>query len=200
MLADGTVVRLNADSKLKFPNEFVGQNRKVYLEGEALFEVTTDTLHPFVVKIRDGEVRVLGTLFNLNAYADEKIVQTTLVEGKVAFQGNGMCAECVISPGEQIIYHIETRKKCVKKVNTEIYTAWSKGTWIIEGERLETILKQLERWYDVTVFYQNPEAKDLVFTGDLQKYSNCDVILDIISMTTNVEFVLKGREIIVKMK
>ena len=71
---------------------------------------------------------------------------------------------------------------------------------IIEGERLDEIMKQLARWYDVTVFYQNAEAKDLVFTGDLEKYSNCNVILDIISMTTNVEFELKDRVIIVKMK
>ena len=200
VLADGTSVMINSDSKLSVPDRFEGKERRVRLEGEALFHVAQDVEHPFIVETDGGDVTVLGTVFNVNAYLGEDYVQTTLVEGRVAFQGKGMTDARTIAPGEQITYDVQTNSVNVEKVATRIYTAWTEGKWIIEGERLDEIMKQLARWYDVTVFYQNAEAKDLVFTGDLEKYSNCNVILDIISMTTNVEFELKDRVIIVKMK
>ena len=106
----------------------------------------------------------------------------------------------VILPGEQIVYDIETRAADVKKVDTRIYTAWSEGKWIIEGQRLEDIMKQLSRWYDVEILYQNPVAKDLIFTGDLEKYRDCEVVLNIIAMTTNVVFEMKDKVITIKMK
>lgn len=200
VLADGTSVMINSDSKLSVPDRFEGKERRVRLEGEALFHVAQDVEHPFIVETDGGDVTVLGTVFNVNAYSGEDYVQTTLVEGRVAFQGKGMTDARTIAPGEQITYDVQTNSVNVEKVDTRVYTAWTEGKWIIEGECLEKIMKQLARWYDVTVFYQNAEAKDLVFTGDLEKYSNCNVILDIISMTTNVEFELKDRVIIVKMK
>lgn len=199
-LPDGTGVMINADSKLSIPEEFTGRERRVRLEGEALFQVTKDTERPFVVETGSGEVKVLGTVFNLNAYLDEEFVQTTLVSGKVAFQAKGMKVAQVIVPGEQVTYDKYTRESRVMKVNPATYTAWTEGKWIIEGERLENIMKQLSRWYDVTVFYQNPEAKNLIFTGDLEKYAVCGVVLDIIAMTTNVEFVVNDRVITVKMR
>ena len=193
VLADGTSVVINADSKLSIPDRFEGKERRVRLEGEALFHVVKDAEHPFVVEMEGGDVTVLGTVFNVSAYSEEVCIQTTLVEGSVAFRGKGMKEVRVIVPGEQVTYDVQTN-------SVEIYTAWAEGKWIIEGKRLEDIMKQLARWYDVSVFYQNPEVKDLVFTGDLEKYSSCNVILDIISMTTSVEFELKDKMIIVKMK
>ena len=200
VLADGTSVMINSDSKLNVPDRFEGKERRVRLEGEALFHVARDVEHPFIVETVGGDVTVLGTVFNVNAYSDEDYVQTTLVEGSVAFQGKGMADAKTISPGEQITYDLQTNGINVERVNTDIFTAWTEGKWIIEGMRLDEIMKQLARWYDITVFYQNPEAKELVFTGDLEKYNKCNVILDIISLTTNVEFELKERVIIVKMK
>ena len=200
VLSDGTSVIINSDSKLSVPDHFVGKERRVYLEGEALFHVSRDSEHPFIVETEDGDITVLGTVFNVNAYPDETYIQTTLVEGSVAFKGKGMVVSRMISPGEQITYDVQTNDINVEQVNTDVFTAWTEGKWIIEGMRLDEIMKQLARWYDITVFYQNPEAKDLVFTGDLEKYNKCNVILDIISMTTNVEFELKGRAIIVRMK
>lgn len=200
VLADGTSVVINADSKLSIPDRFEGKERRVRLEGEALFHVVKDAEHPFVVEMEGGDVTVLGTVFNVSAYSEEVCIQTTLVEGSVAFRGKGMKEARVIVPGEQVTYDVQTNSVEVEKVDTGIYTAWAEGKWIIEGKRLEDIMKQLVRWYDVSVFYQNPEVKELVFTGDLEKYSSCNVILDIISMTTSVEFELKDKMIIVKMK
>lgn len=200
VLADGTSVIINSDSKLSVPDRFEGKERRVYLEGEALFHVARDEEHPFIVETNGGDVTVLGTVFNVNAYSDEDYVQTTLVEGSVAFQGKGMTDARTISPGEQITYDVQANSINVERVNTSIFTAWTEKKWIIEGKRLDEIMKQLTRWYDITVFYQNPEAKELIFTGDLEKYDECNVVLDIISMTTNVEFELKEGVIVVKMK
>lgn len=200
LLADGSSVKMNSESKLSFPEKFIGKDRRVRLTGEALFNVAKDMEHPFIVETKNGEIEVLGTEFNVNAYPDEKFVRTTLVNGKVSFLGEGMKNTIVITPGEQVTYDKDAGKVKISKVNPEVYTAWAEGKWIIEGQRLEDIMKQLARWYDVVVFYRNPEAKDLVFTGDLEKYSNCEVVLDIISMTTNVIFEIKDKVITVKMK
>ena len=143
---------------------------------------------------------MLGTVFNVNAYPEEAFVKTTLVSGEVAFRCEGKNDSIVIAPGEQVAYEKSTGEVTVAPVNVNVYTAWAEGKWIIEGERLEDIMRQLSRWYDVSVFYQNPEVKDLIFTGDLEKYDHCEVVLNIISMTTNVEFEIKDKTIIVKMK
>ena len=97
-------------------------------------------------------------------------------------------------------YNMKSGESHVEKVNTKVYVGWAEGKWFIEGERLEDITKQLSRWYDVEFFIKNPEAKELVFTGDLEKYDDCEVALDIISMTTNVMFTIRDRAIIVQMK
>ena len=199
-LMDGTTVTLNADSKLSIPEVFVGEERRVCLEGEAFFSVAKDVQRPFIVETLAGEVNVLGTEFNLSAYPDDEYVQTTLVEGEVAFLGKGMVDRLVIEPGEQVTYNKVSGEIAVKGVNTMIYTAWTQGKWIIEGMRLEDMMKQIARWYDVTIFYQNQAAKELIFTGDLERYNNCEMILDIIAMTTNVEFIVKDRVITVIMR
>lgn len=199
-LADGTRIKMNSDSKLIFPHKFNGKERRVRLEGEALFDVEKDSEHPFIVETAKGDVHVLGTLFNINVYPDEDIVQTTLVEGRVVFKGKGMLQNVELFPGEQVTYNMKSGESHVEEVNTKVYVGWAEGKWLIEGKRLEDIMKQLSRWYDVEVFYENPEAKELVFTGDLEKYDDCEVVLNIISMTTNVMFTIRDRAIIVQMK
>lgn len=198
VLEDGTTVKLNADSELEFPETFGAGERRVHLRGEAMFKVAENAVRPFVVETEGGEVRVLGTEFNLNAYPEDECVQTTLVRGKVAFKGEGIPAAVVISPGEQLVYNKKAGEVSVSKVDTHIYTAWTEGKWIIEGERLENIMTQLSRWYGVTVSYREQELKDLIFTGDLERYENCEVVLNMISMTTKVVFEIKDKSVIVK--
>lgn len=200
VLSDGTRIKMNSDSKLIFPNKFTGNERRVRLEGEALFDVIKNKDCPFIVETEKGNIYVLGTLFNVNVYSDEEVMQTTLVEGRIAFKGNGMSQSVNLVPGEQVVYNEKSGESQVIKVNPEIYVGWAEGKWYIEGERLEDIMKQVARWYDVEVFYKNSEAKELVFTGDLEKYKDCEEVLDIISMTTNVTFEIKDRVIVVEMK
>lgn len=197
-LADGTDVVINSDSRFRFPDRFTGIEREVFLTGEAFFEVAKDSLHPFVVGVRESNVRVLGTSFNVKGYSDDDYIQTTLVDGQVAFQANHDAEIKEMRPGQQVTYDRETGECVFRDVNTDVYTAWVKGMWVLEGVRLEEIMKQLSRWYDVGVFYQNPKAKDLVFTGDLERYENCEIILNMISLTTDVKFEIKEHEIIVE--
>ena len=197
-LADGTRIVLNSDSRLRFPEYFGKNGRGVFLEGEAYFEVAKDSSRPFVVGVQESFIQVLGTSFNVKGYKDDSYIQTTLVEGKVCFKPRGNEDLKEISPGEQVTYDKNTGEVVVKEVNPNVYAAWVKGVWIVEGMRLDEMMKQVSRWYDVTVFYQNPEAKELVFTGDLERYDNCEDILHLIEMTTNVRFEIKDRRIIVK--
>ena len=197
-LEDGTRIVLNSDSRLRFPEYFGKNGRCVFLEGEAYFEVAKDSSRPFVVGVQESFIQVLGTSFNVKGYKDDSYIQTTLVEGKVRFKPRGNEDLKEISPGEQVTYDKNTGEVVVKEVNPNVYAAWVKGVWIVEGMRLDEMMKQVSRWYDVTVFYQNPEAKELVFTGDLERYDNCEDILRLIEMTTNVRFEIKDRTIIVK--
>lgn len=199
-LADGSRVVLNSDSRLVYPGSFSGQERRVELTGEAYFEVAKDAERPFIVETTTGEIRVLGTAFNLSAYPDDDRMHTTLVEGSVAFTAPGSSASRVIVPGEQIMYDKEYGTVQVQQVDVRSFTSWQEGKFIIEAMRLEDIMKRISRWYDVEIFYQNPQAKELVFTGDLEKYSTCSEILEIIGMSTNVNFSVRDRTIIVSMK
>lgn len=120
-LADGTRIKINSDSKLTFPHRFMGEERRVRLEGEALFDVVKDKEHPFIVETAKGNVQVLGTLFDINVYPEEDVVQTTLVEGRVVFKGKGMSQHVELSPGEQVTYNMKSGESHVEKVNTKVY-------------------------------------------------------------------------------
>lgn len=196
-LSDGTKVTLNAESKLIFPVEFTGNLRRVQLTGEAYFEVTPDAKAPFIVETMAGKIKVLGTSFNVSAYFNDDVVQTTLVSGSVSFTQPGRTEGSIIKPGEQISYHKTNQTIQIQQVNTEAFCSWRNGLFVVEAQRLEDIMKRIARWYDVEVFFVNPETKNLVFTGDLEKYEKCDVILKIIELSTHVKFTLKGRTVTV---
>lgn len=196
-LEDGTRVVLNADSRLRFPVGFGRGERVVELEGEGFFDVARDSARPFVARTGEGGVRVTGTRFNLKAYAGEETVEATLVEGRVTF-GGGDGEVVALRPGEQGCLERASGRVTVREVDTTACVAWTRGAWVIEGQRLEDITRQLERWYNVTVFWQNPAAKELVFTGDLRRYEDCEVALRMIELTTRVHFAVKGRAITVQ--
>lgn len=104
---------------------------------------------------------MLGTLFDINVYPEEDVVQTTLVEGRVVFKGRGMSQHVELSPGEQVTYNMKSGESHVEKVNTKVYVGWAEGKWFIEGERLEDITKQLSRWYDVEFFIKILKQRNL---------------------------------------
>lgn len=197
-LSDGTRVYMNADTRLKYPETFGKQNRQVELCGEAYFEVQKDTARPFIVKVGDMNVRVLGTVFNINAYAEIPEIKTTLVSGKVNVEWPGKMLE--LMPGEQASLHKSNAELCKTEVNVALYTAWKDGLFKFERESLENIMKVLERWYDVNVFFYNEDLKKSLFSGDLKKYDNIEQHLRMLEMTTNVSFVINDHAVFVGYK
>ena len=196
-LSDGTVVYLNSESELRYPVKFVGEDRRVYLSGEAYFDVTQDKAHPFIVDVKNSTVRVLGTSFDVRAYADENEVLTTLVQGSVRFSAGNKSV--ILKPGEQAVLDKSGRVEN-RKVDTYLYTAWKDGVFAFNKQRLEEIMKVVARWYDVNVFWENASQKEVTFTGKMKRYDDFSKVVEILEMTGNTEFVVKENNIFIREK
>lgn len=192
-LSDGTRVWLNAGSKLKYPVVFAHDLREVEMEGEVYFDVKHNEQSPFVVKVNGVAVRVLGTSFNVSGYQGE--VVTTLISGKVSLTKGENNVE--LYPGEQAVLAPGQSDFKVHKVNARNYGLWKEGIFWFEEVRLENILEYLARWYDVEVFYVNPELKELCFSMEMKRYENINTVLQKIEYTRKVRFSIKGRTIMV---
>ena len=191
-LSDGTCVWLNAGSRLRFPAVFFGEQREVEMEGEVYFEVAKDSLHPFLVKIGETVVRVLGTSFNIQAYPGE-VMRTTLASGRVTVRYKG--EEMKIVPGEQWI--LDNGVPSITKVNVETTLGWTKGNFAFDDTGLSDVFKILERWYDVHVFTCNVGINDIKFTGVFPRYADVDRVLKIIELATCTRVEIKDRTIMV---
>ena len=195
VLSDGTKVFLNADSELKYPVEFSDGKRIVDLKGEAYFEVHKDSLRPFIVRINGAEVTVLGTSFNVNTYGDDGQIYTTLVNGSVRVSAMKNKQEEILKPGMQSVMNVQSGLLTVRKVDVEPYVAWREGRFVFRAMTLDLIMRQLQRWYDFEVFYQNSELKDYEFRGVIKRDMDLDKVLSVIKATTNVDFEVKGKVI-----
>ena len=195
VLSDGTKVFLNADSKLKYPVEFSDGKRIVDLKGEAYFEVHKDSLRPFIVRMNGAEVTVLGTSFNVNTYGDDGQIYTTLVNGSVRVASMKNKQEEILKPGMQSVMNVQSGLLTVREVDVEPYVAWREGRFVFRAMTLDLIMRQLQRWYDFEVFYQNSELKDYEFRGVIKRDMDLDKVLSVIKATTNVDFEVKGKVI-----
>lgn len=194
ILADGTTVHLNAGSKLIYPTRFVGKRRIVRLEGEAYFDVKADKEHPFVVQTHLGEVTVLGTAFNVNAYTDSPVCYTTLVQGKVEF--STLNAETLtLLPGEQAVVCSNSSTK--RKVDLEEYVGWVEGVYVFNDSPLSEIMKTFERWYDIQVYYESPALCNLTYSGSLKRYSTVNTLLDALELIGDFTYKINGRNILI---
>lgn len=199
-LADGTEVWLNAETEIRYPVQFTGNKRVVYLDGEAYFTVAPDKKKPFTVVSTHASVSVLGTQFNFRAYPDEQDVQTTLVSGSVIMQSEKYKQQIKLVPGEQGVLEKRSANLTKQEVNTYLYTAWKDGRFAFRDVRLEDLFNILARWYDLSVFYQSPEAKDIRFTGDLNKTDDFKSILKIIEQNERVTFTVNQRTVFIQAK
>ncbi|PXY03228.1 hypothetical protein DF185_03860 [Marinifilum breve] len=200
-LSDGTVVYLNCNSELRYPISFGEGDRRVELRGEAFFDVTK-TGKRFTVEVNDMEVEVLGTRFNVMAYDDENSIQTTLVSGKVkvAVNENGIRKSLTLKPGDQASWCHENGTLESKIVNTDLYTSWIDGYFRFENQRLEDVMRNIARWYDVRVFYQNPELKDKRLTGKLHKVDDFKVISSMIEKISGIEIDKNKKAVVISMR
>ena len=195
-LADGTRVYLNSATDLRYPVAFTGPERRVYLKGEAYFEVAKDVEHPFIVVTDDVQVRVYGTSFNVNTLGADG-VRTVLVEGKVGIRGQDLDREYVLKPNELAFYDWNSRDMKIETVDPDLYTLWRKGIFVFERETLENIMNTLSLWYDMEVFFQSESAKQLHFSGHMKRYEQIEDILHAITDATGVVFTINDRTVCV---
>lgn len=194
ILADGTTIHLNAGSRLAYPVRFTGNRRIVTLEGEAYFEVRKDEEHPFVVRTRFGEVTVLGTAFNVNAYQDASACYTTLVNGKVSFSAPEQ-KPITLLPGEQAIASLQGVEK--QEVDVEEYVGWAKGLYTFNDRPLGEIMSTFERWYDVRVHYETPALRKLMYSGNLKRNGTINSFLDALELTGDIYYKINGKNILI---
>ena len=194
-LSDNTEVFLNSDSEIRFPVTFGKGKRDVFLRGEAFFVVTKDASRPFVVNANDKmSVEVLGTQFNLQAYPDDAFVETTLNEGAVrVFNGKQGVR---LRPDEQAVY--DEGKFTIRKVDASSYSAWKEGRFMLLNHSLENIMIRLARWYNIDIFWENPEVKEYHFSGELARYEDFTEILRMLELATRVHFEVKDRTVFVR--
>ena len=193
-LADGTNVWLNAASSLRFPNAFTGPERTVELTGEAYFEVAKNTRQPFQVKVNGVEVNVLGTHFNIMAYSDEETIQTTLLEGAVRVQNGNSTS--LLKPGQQAAVQQNGRIRVRDNADLEQIMAWKNGLFHFEGTRIETIMRQLARWYAIEVVYAGSVSDH--FTGTISKQVGIEKVFQMLELTGAVHFTIDGDRVLVQ--
>jgi len=193
-LVDGTKVWLNAASSLKFPTVFSGTERIVELTGEAFFEVAHNSKQPFIVKTARQVVQDIGTQFDINSYADEDIVSTTLVEGSVKiYDAKG---QTMIKPGQQYVLKADESSEVKNDVDVEEITAWKSGMFQFNNANIKTIMRQIGRWYDVDVEYRG-QIPSSTYHGRISRNSNASAVLKILELS-GINFSIEGRKIIVK--
>lgn len=194
VLSDGTVVRLNAGSKLTYPVQFAGKVRSVILEGEAYFDVVKDEQHQFIVQTRFGNVAVWGTAFNVNAYNDEKACYTTLVRGKVSFVTTNN-KEIMLQPGEQAIASSDGIDK--KQVDLEEYIGWVNGVYMFKNKPLGDIMNTFSKWYDISVYYETPSLRNTTYSGNLKRYDSINSFLDALVLTGDLSYKINGKNVLI---
>ena len=192
-LPDGSLVWLNATSSIYFPTSFVGKERRVEITGEAYFEVTKNRDMPFIVAVNGAEVQVLGTHFNVNAYNDEDNVKTTLLEGSVKFVSGANTN--MLKPGQQSQLTTEGMIKVVSNVDVDAVIAWKNGIFDFENAGIETVMRQLSRWYDVEIDYKG--KPDDLFIAEMRRNIKLSDALKALELTGKVKFEIQGKKIIV---
>ncbi|MEE9362769.1 MAG: FecR family protein [Cellulophaga sp.] len=196
-LSDGTLVWLNAGSKLRFPQNFnaSSSNRLVYLEGEAFFEVTKNKDKPFIVNVDNINVKVLGTKFNVSGYKTDLVIATTLVEGAVNVSDSKTPEESIrLTPSFQASYNKHNSSFKKAKVDTSLYTGWMQNKLVITNLKFPEILKKLERMHNVVFINKAHELNNEIYTGEFEN-EDIETILETISLSTNFNFNINNNTI-----
>lgn len=196
VLSDSTEIYLNADTRLRYPVSFQGKERRVYLSGEAYFNVKRDESKPFIVETQQLEVGVLGTTFGVRAYEDENDILATLESGRVVVRAAGQSENLV--PDKQASFDKTTGRIEVRDVDVDLYLAWAKGRLVYDNCPLEKILSDLGRWYAFDVFYSREELRSYKFSLKMKKHEAFTRVLELIERTGDIQFDIKGKTVIVR--
>lgn len=195
-LSDGTIVWLNSESALRYPIHFTGSQREVELWGEAFFEVSHDERKPFKVKSGNFEVEVLGTSFDIMNYTDEQCAQVTLASGKLRVNKGEHHA--IIHPNQQVQLGDDRFEVC--EVDARYHTSWIDNKFMFDNEALEVIVRKLARWYDMEFEFGDTTLMRTRFSGQLLKYKDITKAFELLELTTDVEFSINQKKILIMRK
>lgn len=192
ILPDGSRVWLNAASSITYPTSFIGNERKVKITGEAYFEIARNADKPFRVEAEGREILVLGTSFNVKAYADDPLMKTTLISGAIKV------SNLVLKPGQQDCIDKQTDKTTVKGSNTDNVIAWVHGQLSLQGDDLPTLMRDISRWYNVNVKFEG-KVPQSSFVGRIDRDVSLSNVLNALSVY-GIYTRIEGRTIIVSEK
>lgn len=193
ILPDGTQVILNSKTTLLYPAQFRGKSRSVYLIGEADFKVKPDKEHPFIVKSNGFQVTALGTEFNVQAYADDECLATTLLSGSVLVDFNNLQSQVILKPNEQLVFNRNTKSHQIKHPDIESVTAWQRGEIIFSEMSLEDIITRLEHKYPYTFVYSLHSLKKDQYSFRFPPKATLSEVMEIITRVVgNMGYQIKG--------
>lgn len=199
ILPDGSKAWLNASSSLTYPLQFDAKERKVTLRGEGYFEIAAVTAGgnkrlPFLIELPDQTIEVLGTQFNVNAYLNEEVSKTSLIEGsvKVRTASNSV----ILKPGQQAQVNQNDNTLGVVAINVDEIASWKNGYFSFQNEKINTIMNEISRWYDVDVEYEG-KIKNHTYEGSVSKFKDISEVLEILELTGGVRFKVEGRRVVV---
>lgn len=195
VLADGTQVWLNAASSITYPTSFNGKDRVVKITGEVYIKVAHNAAQPFKVLVRGQVIDDIGTVFNINAYDDEPVIKTTLIDGSVKISNN--TGSAILKPGQQAIVQPDNQNIKVKDADVEEAVAWKSDYFIFNHEKIQSIMRKISRWYDVDVVYDDGISTDWV-GGSESRSKNVSEVLRKLELTGQFHFQIDGKKIIVK--
>lgn len=203
-LSEGTKVWLNSGSKMIYPAVFTENKREVYIDGEAVFDVTHMQDKPFVVSTRDFDIKVLGTVFNISAYSDDKYSSTVLEQGKIELICRGATIlsqeKLTIFPGTMAVFNPIQKTFEQQMVNPQKYLSWREGYLILNSEKLENILKKLGRYYNIGMVITDNPLRNATFSGYLDLKNSPEEVLSVINETTSLSYSIDHEKIFINPK
>ncbi|WP_346863671.1 FecR domain-containing protein [uncultured Draconibacterium sp.] len=190
-LSDGTQVWLNAGTTFEYPSSFNTKQRLVKLNGEAQFKVSHNKTLPFVVQTKTGNIKVLGTTFNVSSYDDDAELTVTLIEGKVTVENSNGDYLTTLNPSQQLCVNKQTGAATLKQVDTKFYSSWIDGKIVLEDTKLSDLTVILKRWYNVDIHLEGEGTGDIMISGTILKGKPLDLFLKILERMYGINYQLK---------
>jgi ferric-dicitrate binding protein FerR (iron transport regulator) len=198
VLPDGTQVCLGSKTSFRYENDYGKSERRVYLDGEAFFDVAELKNKPFIVTTRNQEIEALGTRFNVTAYSSDSIFTTTLLDGSVRLATEYMTRTETLSPGQQLEYNCNARSLKIANVDASRFTAWISGYYYFPNQRLEAILHRLGSVYGIRFTVESERLNNKTFTGTFYRGQSVKDIMDIISLSVPVQYTIDNHHVTIR--
>lgn len=199
ILPDGTKAFLNSGTILRYDNLFGKKTRTLELVGEGYFEVVKNEKIPFIINTKEISVEVIGTKFNVMAYANDNLVETTVKEGKVSVTENNGSGRLLLTANQKAIFNKNTRSLSLGDVNPELYISWTRDILTFDNENFANVIRKLERWYDVSIHVEGKDSITDRYTLTIRNESLSEV-LELISLTTNINYTIKADKVTITYK